>query len=389
MATTIESLIEGFPHPTILPIIGLPTFETITEVIRLLNANAASVQSELGGGALGHLAITVSPAVYATLSPTAFLAPNNPGTQAIIPPHSTAAQIADHHREHKEDLRVWRLYNNVDSALKQQLIRACEPMYLRSISNRMTGFANVSTRSLIVHLLTSYGLITPTDLAANDIKMKQAYDPSQPVETLFAQIEDAVDFADSGQAPYSPQQVVAAAYTLVFNTGIFSDACRDWRRRPPAEHTWANFKVDFTSAHHDLRLAQTTAQGGGFHGANAAMESFANETADALANLAEATASDRATVAQLTMTNATLTTQLANVTKDLERMKIKLAAQPPRQDRPPPRPRFTPNNNYCWTHGYKVGNTHTSANCNFPATGHQKEAIRGATLGGSEKGKNE
>jgi hypothetical protein len=222
----------------------------------------------------------------------AFLAPNNPGTQAIIPPCATAAQtITKHHRKHKEDLCVWRLYNNLYSALKQQLIRACQPMYLRSVSNRMTGFANITTRTLIVHLLASYGLITPTNLAANNIKMNQRYDPSQPVKTLFAQIEDAVNFADSGQVPYSPQQVAVMAYTLVCNTRIFSDACCNWRHQNIAEHTWANFKANFTSAHHDLGLAQMTAQGGGLHGANAVMESFAKKNADALASLAKATAS--------------------------------------------------------------------------------------------------
>jgi uncharacterized coiled-coil protein SlyX len=119
------------------------------------------------------------------------------------------------------------------------------------------------------------------------------------------------------------------------------------------------------------------------------MESFANKTAEALANLAKATASDCATVAQLTTTNATLTAQLAAVTKELKKMKTKLAAQPASQDRAQQQPRFTPKNNYCWTHSYKVGNTHTSANCNFPPTGHQKEATRCATLGSSEKGKEE
>jgi hypothetical protein len=43
MAPTIKSLIEGFSNPKIAPIIGLPTFETITKVIHLLNINAASL----------------------------------------------------------------------------------------------------------------------------------------------------------------------------------------------------------------------------------------------------------------------------------------------------------------------------------------------------------
>jgi hypothetical protein len=52
MAPTVESLIEGFPNPTIQPIVGEPTsYETITAVARQLKTNAASVQTELGGGA--------------------------------------------------------------------------------------------------------------------------------------------------------------------------------------------------------------------------------------------------------------------------------------------------------------------------------------------------
>ena len=64
-ATSVDSLIEIFPHPIISLIQGLPTYKAITDITRLLNANAASVHSELGGRALGHLALTISPAVYA------------------------------------------------------------------------------------------------------------------------------------------------------------------------------------------------------------------------------------------------------------------------------------------------------------------------------------
>jgi hypothetical protein len=63
-ATTVKALIESFHHPVIPPIQGLPMYESITEVTGLLNTNTVSVHSELDGGALGHLALTISPAVY-------------------------------------------------------------------------------------------------------------------------------------------------------------------------------------------------------------------------------------------------------------------------------------------------------------------------------------
>ena len=105
-ATSIEALFESFPHPVIPPIEGLPTYESITNITRLLNANAASVHSELGGGALGHLAITISPAVYATLSAIPFVVPINPGPAPVLAPNGTAAQISATIRDHKEALRI-------------------------------------------------------------------------------------------------------------------------------------------------------------------------------------------------------------------------------------------------------------------------------------------
>jgi hypothetical protein len=39
---------------------------------------------------------------------------------------------------------------------------------------------------------------------------------------------------------------------------------------------------------------------------------------------------------------------------------------------------------HCWTHNYKVDNTHTSLNCNFPKQGHKREATRTDNMGGSQ-----
>ena len=41
----IESIFKDFPHPIINPVIGISTYETLSEVNLNLNANAASVHS--------------------------------------------------------------------------------------------------------------------------------------------------------------------------------------------------------------------------------------------------------------------------------------------------------------------------------------------------------
>jgi hypothetical protein len=43
-----------------------------------------------------------------------------------------------------------------------------------------------------------------------------------------------MDYADAGGNPYTAAQVVTNAYSIMFSTGLFPEACREWRRQPPA-----------------------------------------------------------------------------------------------------------------------------------------------------------
>jgi hypothetical protein len=99
-------ILEGFPHPTITPVIGIPTYESIAEINLKLNDNAASVHSNLGDGAHGLLALTINPAVYNTISPDPFLPPANPGANPILPDNATVAFIAELTRQHAASLRI-------------------------------------------------------------------------------------------------------------------------------------------------------------------------------------------------------------------------------------------------------------------------------------------
>jgi hypothetical protein len=107
MTTAIDKLVANFPHPHMPPIIGQPTYryETLAQLHIMLNSkNAASVHSNLGNGQLGLLQLTVSAAVYSTLSVTSFIVPINPGNNANIPPGSTGAVITEMNPAHDTEL---------------------------------------------------------------------------------------------------------------------------------------------------------------------------------------------------------------------------------------------------------------------------------------------
>jgi hypothetical protein len=118
----------------------------------------------------------------------------------------------------------------------------------------------------------------------------------------------------AGGQPYGAAMIVNVAYTLVFNTGLFPDACRALQSRAIADKTWAQFKIDVATAHREFCLTNQTAQQYGFHSANMMIEQGRDgsmqEKAEAIAQLATDTASDRGTVATLTTTNAKLANQL-------------------------------------------------------------------------------
>ena len=68
MTSAVDKVKDSFPFLSVEPIIGQPTYDSIRELNKKLNANAASVYSHLGNGKLGLLYLTVTPEVYNTLT---------------------------------------------------------------------------------------------------------------------------------------------------------------------------------------------------------------------------------------------------------------------------------------------------------------------------------
>jgi predicted RNase H-like nuclease (RuvC/YqgF family) len=102
-----------------------------------------------------------------------------------------------------------------------------------------------------------------------------------------------------------------------------------------AAKSWAQFKIYFSTTHREFRLTNQTAHQSGFHSANMMIEQrrygSIQETAEEIAQLATATASDRGMVTTLTTTNAKLATQLeaahaliAQLKSEIATLKIKI-----------------------------------------------------------------
>jgi hypothetical protein len=140
-------------------------------------------------------------------------------------------------------------------------------------------------------------------------------------------------------------------------------ACRRWNEKVTAEKTWTHFKSHFAVAHRQHKQMQGESSAtAGYHSENAAVtnneDQMAEATIGSLSNLATATAADRGVVEALTQANSRLAKQLEDNSAELRELKALLHKE--RRDKHRQRTLSLSQSNYFWTHGYKVGSTHTS-----------------------------
>lgn len=305
----------NFPHSVLTPLPNeRPTQQTLHQLHRELNANAASVHSNRGNGILGHLALVVPDATYLNASNgVLFDPPVNPGANPVHLPQATQAQIAEANRQFVTDLAEFKTFVQTEAALKKQLIAAVPLPFLSQLQDELLGVAPITTLRLLTHLDTTYGTLTADDLDRNMTLLHRDWSPSDPLETLFQQIRKCMLFA-AATDPISEATAVRSALNNLQKTGLFIDAIRDWRKRPTAEHTLENLRLDFTKADQERhRLATSTTAG--YHTApNAAF--------------------------------AVTTTP----------------------------PTTAPTYSYCWSHGLIFNPAHSSSTCRKPAPGHQTHA---------------
>jgi hypothetical protein len=179
---------------------------------------------------------------------------------------------------------------------------------------------------MLDHLFETYGNITAVDLEINFEHMRRAWDPQQPVETLFKQIQDYAEYSEAGGVVIGHPQQINVGYATIFATGHFMSACLRWNKKLTVEKPWTQFKSHFAAAHRQHKQMQgESAATAGYHYENAAVthneDQMAEATIGAIANMATATAADRGVVAALTQANSRLAKQLEDNSAELRELK--------------------------------------------------------------------
>ena len=65
---------------------------------------------------------------------------------------------------------------------------AFDNTYLLPLKNASTGYSGATSLKPLIHLYAHYTRILATDLAGNDKKPREAYNPNQPTESLYRRL---------------------------------------------------------------------------------------------------------------------------------------------------------------------------------------------------------
>jgi hypothetical protein len=398
-----QDFYDGFiSHPS--PIQGQPTYADLNLLRTHLYKEAARVPSTLGGGACGHLGLIMDPALYTSVSATPWVTPVLP-VLAPYAPNATGPAIAAANARYKADLKEYHEVKNLDLALTRLISKTIDAVYLGPLDQPFVGLINYTTRDILDWLIKHYGRILPHQAIANRQRLSEPWNASEPFQLLNDRFRQVTEFAHDYGVPVTDADLLTYGLYHIQNTGVLNLPVQQWQTKPPADRsTWRQFVDHFqpevleyqlTKPHHNQFAALATATfEASVQPILQCMDVKHQENHSALANLV---ATSNSTIAQQLLSLQKIVSDLKNqvqaptgvgsssgrstASTAASSLTTSSAARPPRARRIP-----TDVGSYCWTHGYLVGRTHTSANCTNPRPGHQTNATRTNNLGGSQVG---
>ncbi len=282
MMGVIDYAASYFKFKTPTPITGEPTNKALKRLKSELQANASSVETDLGGGDHGYLGLVLTDAEYATVPGTQpFVAPGYPAA-LTIPPTATAVEALQLREDHMEKKKNYLECKNIEKALQRHVQDALEDKYIEPIVDEYTNLITEDIPTVLKYLFTRYGKIRGEDVTKKDAEViAMTWLPTEPLVLLTKPIESLKKMAEQANIPFTEKQLIEKGLQIIRNTRDFDIALTEWRDRPKADKTWNNFKLHFLDAQQTLKEVRgPTMQQAGYHHANALASQIRTEFND-------------------------------------------------------------------------------------------------------------
>mmetsp|Transcript_13757 Transcript_13757/g.16707 ORF Transcript_13757/g.16707 Transcript_13757/m.16707 type:complete len:286 (-) Transcript_13757:200-1057(-) len=250
--------------PRISTATSKPNHGSLQKFTKALNGNAMTIPSPLTE--LGHLFLTVKTSTFTRCNndtpitpPTKPVRPVNPADQANETALKNLAFTGPEALRIYTDLqKQWEVYIAAKTVLRNLIINAVDETYISCLRDPITGYIMLQPLELLTFLYDTYGSIDNADNTANEARMKRPWNPPDPIETLWIQLEEGQEYADHGGEIIHDTQLMRWAYDNIANTGLFDIDNQTWRNK--TNKTWKKFKAFYTNAEHDRSKYATAAE---------------------------------------------------------------------------------------------------------------------------------
>ena len=323
----------------------------------------------------------------------------------------------------------------MDVALSERFFALLRPQDQSRLRQRINNLAAPTFIQVFQEAVFIHGTTTPQMRLDNEEKLTKPWDYKEGFQVLWDRIKHIRNFGIYCNSPIPETKIVDGVLILIARSGAYKDA---YLRFKTEQQTYQNLQQFFERCERDLKEVGMTAQEMGY-GNNmydvldddAATQALKESLTDLSGSIRSAEQAHMAAgqhfqaqqqTDQLTAAMQTVQ-QMAASMQGLQQQVAMLSTQqqqPPQffqlpavcppapqqqqqqrngggrnkenrgggnQQRAPQNPvRLFDNNNYCWSHGFHVEDDHTSATCNNPRAGHQRNATKANIMGGTTAG---
>ena len=103
-------------------------------------------------------------------------------------------------------------------------------------------------------------------LEHKEIIKKTSYHPCEPIKAVLSSAIELSEFANITGTSYTQHQASNSAHMIIYRTGNFTFANREWIHMPTVHKTWVGLKQFFQTEHNELHeITDTTVQDEGIH----------------------------------------------------------------------------------------------------------------------------
>jgi hypothetical protein len=267
-----EGIKAQMPHPILTPIFGKPTHKQIKTIICKLLAILMAISCPWGHSK-GQLCLLQDPAIYLVCNGEAFNIPHiEPLAYPVIPAGAMTANRKELCTTNAATCKAWNTYKMVLTITRDQFAAAINDVYYAVLDNPTKGLNALNLCTLIMHILNTYAQISQPDLDDNMTNFHSGINSGLPLAIYMRKQKKCQVFATDAGVPISNKTMITTGTKHPLACSNMTLAWCEWKRCPPIDHTWPNWKAQWTAAFAKMRNINRMAAGKTPFGANQAAE---------------------------------------------------------------------------------------------------------------------